>query len=73
MRKPLREQSECMVDDDTNSQLSDSLKKLNDIAQNITNFNFWLDVLPSKTRDKNYGEITVSFSVSVKQKKKPRK
>ena len=52
MRKPLREQSECMVDDDTNSQLSDSLKKLNDIAQNITNFNFWFDVLPSKTRDK---------------------
>lgn len=52
MRKPLREQSECMVDDDTNSQLSNSLKKLNDIAQNITNFNFWLDVLPSKTRDK---------------------
>ena len=52
MRKPLREQSECMVDDDTNSRLSDSLKKLNDIAQNITNFNFWLDVLPSKTRDK---------------------
>lgn len=52
MRKPLREQSECMPDDDTNSQLSDSLKKLNDIAQNITNFNFWLDVLPSKTMDK---------------------
>ena len=52
MRKPLREQSECKADDNTNSPLSDSLKKLNDIAQNIKNVNFWIDVYPSKTMDK---------------------
>lgn len=52
MSKPLREQSECKADDNTNSPLSDSLKKINDIAQNIKNVNFWIDVYPSKTMDK---------------------
>ena len=52
MRKPLREQSECKADDKTNSPLSDSLKKLNDIAQNIKNVDFWMDAFPSKKMDK---------------------
>lgn len=52
MRKPLREQSECKADDNKNSSLSDSLKKLNDIAQNIKNVDFWMDSFPSKKMDK---------------------
>lgn len=51
MRKQLVKRSEMPVDE-TNPPLSDSLKKLNDITQNIEQVDFWLEEFPSKTRDK---------------------
>lgn len=51
MRKQLMKRSEEPVDE-THPPLSDSLKKLNDITQNIEQVDFWMEEFPSKTKDK---------------------
>lgn len=38
--------------DENNPPLSDSLKKLNDITQNIEQVDFWMEEFPTKTKDK---------------------
>lgn len=53
MRKQLMKRQELQpVADETHPPLSDSLKKINDITQNIDQVDFWLEEFPSKTRDK---------------------
>lgn len=57
--------------DETNPPLSDSLKKIKDITQNIERIDFWPDELPSKTMDKilyaakRIGKIFLDPSIAV--------
>ncbi len=52
MRKQLAKRNDGPIADETHPPLSDSLKKLDDITQNIDQVDFWLDEFPSKTMDK---------------------
>lgn len=52
MRKQLARRQDGPIADETHPPLSDSLKKLNDITQNIETVDFWMEEFPSKTRDK---------------------
>lgn len=52
MSKQLVKRQELQPVDESHPPLSDSLKKLNDITQNIDQVDFWLEEFPSKTKDK---------------------
>lgn len=52
MRKQLARRKDGPTADEPHQSVSDSLRKLNDITQNINTVDFWLDEFPSKTRDK---------------------